>query len=239
MNYEADRQRSARRKSRFGILAMRTDRRCRFCEANRPSSDVSRSLGPALPASLGNESLVSFEICDDCHAQHVESVGNHLDRFVAAIRRGDLRDPLPRPGRRIQGAGPSGSGRDPRTRITVLRGRDRVGRQPRPRTRQPVESAAWTATSTPCPSRRRSPGSLWPAGSRTPTRSLTCSPSSGRRTSSSRSRLPLCVRDEDLEVSWIVPRAASPFGVGRGPIESRSFVVPLASAGTRLAFAGF
>ena len=50
--------------------------------------------------------------------------------------------------------------------------------------------------------------------------------------------LPLCVRDEDLEVSWIVPRAPSPFGVGRGPIGSRLSIIPLASAATRLAFAG-
>ena len=45
------------------------DRRCRFCEATTPRATFEEAR-PALPASLGNGSLLSFgRSCDECHAQ--------------------------------------------------------------------------------------------------------------------------------------------------------------------------
>jgi len=53
--------------------------------------------------------------------------------------------------------------------------------------------------------------------------------------------LPLGNRDEELEGAWTIPRVASPFGVGRGPVDSEFAVVRLSSAAprraTRLEFA--
>jgi hypothetical protein len=54
--------------------------------------------------------------------------------------------------------------------------------------------------------------------------------------------LPLCARDEDLDRVLIVPRVPSPFGAGRGPLESRVETICLSSADPRrdmiLEFAG-
>jgi hypothetical protein len=210
--------------------------RCRFCEATAPRASFQ---GPrlAVPVLLGNTSLFTHEICDDCEALHDEAVGVHLNRFVAAVRRGDLHD---RSGDSI--AAFKGI---TRAALAVLPEEDL----------QYFEDAIeWvgnpdhdldsrTIGGLDCYLHRLAESSpfAWLALARRieddgPFPYLLAFFGTGDLVF--QVALPLCVRDEDLEVSWIVPKAPSPFGVGRGPISSRLSIIPLASAATKLAFAG-
>jgi hypothetical protein len=212
------------------------DRRCRFCEGTAPRSTF-EAPRPAVSPSLGNASLRSYEVCDDCHALHVESVGPHLDRFVAAIRRGDLRDrsfdPIAAFKGMVWGA------------LSII---------PEDELQYFEDAIEWVSN----PDHdldSRSIGGMDCYLHRLPEPSPFSWVAAARRIEDDgpfpyllafygtgdlvfQLALPLCVRDEDLEVSWIVPRAPSPFGVGRGPIGSRLIIVPLASAATRLELAG-
>jgi hypothetical protein len=213
------------------------DRRCRFCEATAPRATF-EAARPAVPSSLGNASLFSFEVCDDCHAQHEESVGAHLDRFVDAIRRGDLRDRSHDPIAAFKGLARAALAVVPEGELQYfedaiewvgnpdhdLDSRSIGGMDCYLHALPEVSPFSWVALA-----RRIEDDGPFPY--------LLAFFGTGDLVF--QIALPLCVRDEDLEVSWIVPRAPSPFGVGRGPIESRSFVIPLASAATRLAFAGW
>jgi hypothetical protein len=211
--------------------------RCRFCEATAPRATF-ESARLAVPSSLGNASLLSFEVCDDCDAQHLESVGTHLDRFVLAVRRGDLRD----------------RSHDP---IAAFKGITRAALAVVPEDElQYFEDAIEWVGNPDHDLDSRSIGALdcylhrlaepspfsWVALARRieddgPFPYMLAFFGTGDLVF--QVALPLCVRDEDLEVNWIVPRAPSPFGVGRGPIGSRLSIIPLASAATRLAFAGY
>ncbi len=209
--------------------------RCRFCEATAPRATF-EAARPAVPASLGNASLFSWDICDDCHELHRECVGSHLDRFVEAARLGDLAnssfDPIAAfkgfaraalavvPGDELQyfedaieWVGNPDHDLDSRT----IGGMDcylhRIG---------DLSPFSWVAIARRLEDDGPFPYMLGFFGSGDLVFQVA---------------LPLCVRDEDLEVSWVVPRSPSPFGVGRGPVESRVVVVPLASAATRFAFA--
>jgi hypothetical protein len=213
------------------------ERRCRFCEATAPRAtfDVPR---PALPSSLGNESLFSREVCDDCHAQHEESVGSHLDRFVASIRRGEHRDRSFDPVAAFKGLTRAALAVVPERELQFFEDAiEWVGNPDHDLDSRSIGGMDCYLHALPEPS----PFS-WVAAARRieedqPYPYMLAFFGTGDLVF--QIAMPLCVRDEDLEVSWIVPRAPSPFGVGRGPIESRVLVVPLASAGTRLAFAGF
>jgi hypothetical protein len=211
------------------------DRRCRFCEATAPRATF-EAPRPALPASLGNESLYSFEVCDDCHVQHLESVGTHLDRFVAAIRRGDLRDRSHDPVAAFKGLVRAALAVAPGEELQFFEDAiEWVGNPDHDLDSRSIGGMDCYLHALP----EASPFS-WVAVARrledeAPFPYMLAFFGTGDLVF--QVALPLCVRDEDLEVSWLVPRAPSPFGVGRGPIESRLIVVPLASAGTRLALA--
>jgi Protein of unknown function (DUF2934) len=211
------------------------DRRCRFCEATAPRATF-EAPRPAVPDGLGNESLLSFEICDDCHEQHLESVGNHLDRFVNAVRRGDLRDRSHDPIATFKGLVRASLAVVPEPELQYFEDAiEWVGNPDHDLDSQSIGGMDCYLHALPEPG----PYS-WVAAARRieddgPFPYMLAFFGTGDLVF--QIALPLCVRDEDLEVAWIVPRAASPFGVGRGPIESRSTIIPLASAGTRLAFA--
>ena len=217
-------------------LGEREDRRCRFCEATAPRATFGAAR-PALPSSLGNTSLFSLEICDDCHDQHEESVGNDLDGFVDAIRRGDLVDRSHDPIAAFKGLARAALAVVPEDELQFFEDAiEWVGNPDHDLDSQSIGGMDCYLHALPEPS----PFS-WVALARRleddgPFPYLLAFFGTGDLVF--QIALPLCVRDEDLEVSWIVPRAPSPFGVGRGPIESRSTVIPLASAATRLAFAG-
>jgi hypothetical protein len=211
--------------------------RCRFCEATAPRATFD---GPrmAIPASLGNAALHTHEVCDDCHDQHGECVGTHLDLFVEAVRRGDLRN----------------RSHDP---IAAFKGFTRAALAVVPEDElQYFEDAIEWVGNPDHDLDSRTIGGLdcflhrlaepspfsWVAAARRvdddgPYPYLLAFFGTGDLVF--QLALPLCVRDEDLEVSWIVPKAPSPFGVGRGPIVARLSVIPLTSAATRLAFAGY
>jgi Protein of unknown function (DUF2934) len=218
-------------------LGSEANPRCRFCEATAPRATFE---GPrlALPDSLGNESLFSFEVCDDCHDQHEESVGNHLDRFIASVRRGETHDRSFEPVAAFKGLARAALAIIPERELQYFEDAiEWVGNPDHDLDSRTIGGLdcylhalpeaspfSWVALA-----RRIEPDEPYPY--------MLAFYGTGDLVF--QVALPLCVRDEDLEVSWIVPRSPSPFGVGRGPIESRLLVVPLASAGTRLAFAGF
>ena len=216
-------------------LGVEDDRRCRFCEATTPRAtfDAPRL---AVPAGLGNESLFSFEICDDCHESHLESVGNHLDRFVNAVRKGHLRDRSHDPVATFKGLVWAALAVVPDSELQYFEDAiEWVANPDHDLDSQSIGGMDCYLHALPEPA----PYS-WVAVARRieddePFPYMLAFFGTGDLVF--QIALPLCVRDEDLEVSWIVPKAPSPFGVGRGPIESRSFIIPLASAATRLAFA--
>lgn len=212
------------------------DPRCRFCEATPPRASF-ESPRLALPASLGNESLRSFEVCDDCHAAHAESIGTDLDRFVAAMKRGDLRDRSYDPVAAFKGLVRSALAVVPEEEMQFfedaiewvsnpdhdLDSRSIGGMDCYLHALPDAWSFSWVAIA-----RRLDDAEPFPY--------LLAFFGTGNLVF--QVPLPLCVRDEDLETTWTVPRVPSSFGVGRGPIESRLVVVPLASAGTRMALVG-
>jgi len=210
--------------------------RCRFCEATAPRATFE---GPrsAVPASLGNVALLSHEICDDCEAQHLESVGSHLDRFVEAVRRRDLRDRSHDPIAAFKGITRAALAVVPEDELQYFEDAiEWVGNPDH-------DLDSRTIGALDCYLHRLADPSpfSWVALARRieddgPFPYLLAFFGTGDLVL--QVALPLCVRDEDLEVSWIVPKAPSPFGVGRGPIVSRLSIIPLASAATRLAFAG-
>jgi hypothetical protein len=218
------------------ILGNPAHPRCRFCEATAPRAAFE---GPrlVLPSSLGNDSLSSVEICDDCHEQHDESLGDHLDRFVAAVRRGETRDRSFEPVAAFKGLARAALAVVPERELQYFEDAiEWVGNPDHDLDSRTIGGLDCYLHSLPEPS----PFS-WVAVARRieveePYPYMLAFYGTGDLVF--QIALPLCVRDEDLEVSWIVPRSPSPFGVGRGPIESRLLVVPLAVAGTRLAFAG-
>jgi hypothetical protein len=211
-------------------------RRCRFCEATAPRATFAAAR-LAVSAALGNASLLSFEVCDDCHAQYGKSVGTHLDRFVEAVRRGDLRDRSHDPIAAFKGFARAALAVVPEGELQYFEDAiEWVGNPDH-------DLDSRTIGGLECYLHRLAEPSpfSWVAAAR---RIEEDGPYPyllaffGTVDLVFQVALPLCVRDEDLEVSWIVPRSASPFGVGRGPIASRVSVIPLASAATRLAFAG-
>jgi hypothetical protein len=189
-----------------------------------------------LPPSLGNESLFTFEVCDDCEGQHDESVGNHLDRFIDSVRRGETRDRSFEPVAAFKGLARAALAIVPERELQYFEDAiEWVANPDHDLDSRTIGGLDCYLHSLPEPSpfswvavaRRIEPDEPYPY----------LLAFYGTADLVFQIALPLCVRDEDLEVSWIVPKAPSPFGVGRGPIESRLRVVPLATAGIRLTFA--
>ena len=209
--------------------------RCRFCEATAPRATF-KAPQPAVPTSLGNGSLFSFEICDDCNAQHSESIDTHLDRFVASIRRGELCGRSHEPIAAFKGLARAALAVVSEDELQYFE--DAIEWVGNPDHDLDSRSIAGLD----CYLHRLAEPSpfSWVALARRieddgPFPYMLAFFGTGDLVF--QVALPLCVRDEDLEVSWIVPRPPSPFGVGRGPIGSRLFIIPLASAATRLLFA--
>jgi len=69
------------------FIGSMTRRVCRFCDQAAPSVKFSK-LRPALPSFLGNQSLYTYEECDDCHAEFATSVESDLMAFLAQLRAG-------------------------------------------------------------------------------------------------------------------------------------------------------
>ena len=216
-------------------------RRCRFCEGSPPrvSFDESR---PALPASLGNAALFTLEECDDCHAQFEQSVGGHLDRFVASVV--------------TNSAGHANA----YTPVAAFKGLIRASLALVPDEEAEFFEAAveWVGNPDHDLDSRSIPGTECVVHRLT--EPLVFSWAALARRSDDEMPfpymlaffgvglvvfqvpLPLCVRDEDLEGAWTIPKVPSPFGVGGGPLDSHHAVVSLASSAvireTRLEFAG-
>lgn len=207
-------------------LGDRVGPRCRFCErtALRATFDGPRL---AVPASMGNESLLTVEECDECHAQFVESVGTDLDRFVASIRRGEERSRSYVPVAAFKGL--------VKAALVLLPESD-------------LESFEATVEWVSNPDHDLDSGSIGPMDCHVHTLAEP-SPFSwaalARRVDDDmpfpyllaffgaghhvfQVAPPLCVRDEDLDGAWEVPSVASPFGVGRGPLDSRLAVIAMA-----------
>lgn len=208
--------------------------RCRFCEGTAPRVTF-EGPRPVVPASLGNSSLFSTEICDDCEAQHEESVGSHLDRFIASVQQNAGLDRSFEPVAAFKGLARAALAIVPERELQYFEDAiEWVGNPDHELDSRTIGGLDCYVHALPDPS----PFS-WAAVAR---RIEADEPYPymlaffGTGSLVFQIALPLCVRDEDLEVSWIVPRSPSPFGVGRGPIESRLLVVPLASVGTRFSF---
>ncbi len=216
--------------SRF--LGREANPRCRFCEGSAPRASFTEPR-LVLPRSLGNTSLFSHEICDDCESLHQESVGDHLDEFIKSINQGEGEVKSFEPVAAFKGLA--------RAALAIIPEREL----------QYFEDAIEWVSNTDHDLDSRTIGGLdcflhalpepssfsWIALARRieadePFPYLLAFFGTGQHVF--QIAMPLCVRDEDLEVSWIVPRASSPFGVGRGPVESRLKIVPLASVARRL-----
>ena len=210
-------------------LGSDAQRRCRFCEGCAPRSTFDEAR-PALPASLGNESLFTLEECDECHAQFEESVGGDLDRFVRRIAHGE------------DGCGSAGF-----VPVAAFKGLARAALTLLPEDELESFEAATEWVANPdheldsrsidgmeCIIHRlREPSPFsWAALAR---RSDDDAPMPYMLAFFATHDLvfqlpiPLSGRDEDLEGIWTVPRVASPFGVGGGPLESQVAIVPMSS----------
>jgi len=204
-------------------------RRCRFCEGSPPRSTFD-SARPAVPASLGNEALFTLEECDECHAQFEESIGADLDGFIGPIARG-------------ADAGPSAY-----VPVAAFKGLARAALAILPASEIELFEAAIEWVSNPDHDLdSRSIGGMvclvhglpepaafsWAAIARRsdddmPFPYLLAFFGTGRVVF--QIPLPLGSRDEEIEGEWTIPAVASPFGSGRGPLESRCAVVPMSSS---------
>lgn len=208
--------------------------RCRFCEGTAPRARFSAAR-PALPRFLGNESLLTWEVCDDCHAQFQEGLEADLERFT-------------RPARTGQGVrGPA----EPYVPVAAFKGLALAALTVLPGAELGVfeDAVEWIGN----PDHGLDCGAI---------RGLECAvfalqaamPFSwvalARRVDDDAAMpyllaffgtgpavwqiaLPLGTRDEDIEGDWSVPRLASPFGPGRGPFGVDAAVVALRSPALR------
>ncbi len=215
--------------------------RCRFCERTAPRATFDGPR-PVVPASLGNESLFTFEECDDCRAQYDESVSGDLDRFLHSVRRGDPEAPQSFiPIAALKGLTWSALALLPALEMEYFE--DAIEWVSNPdhdldsqaipgmecivhRLTEP-SPFSWTALA-----RRLDDDAPYPY--------ILAFFATGDLVF--QFPVPLCPRDEELEGNWSIPRVASPFGVGRSPLDSQTVVIPLASAqprqGSRLSFLG-
>ncbi|WP_165064038.1 DUF2934 domain-containing protein [Paludisphaera rhizosphaerae] len=66
------------------IVGSRTRPSCRFCERAEPRTKFSAAR-PITPATLGETSLRCAEICDECHAQFVDSIDRDFAGFWRSV----------------------------------------------------------------------------------------------------------------------------------------------------------
>ena len=215
--------------------------RCRLCERTAPRAEFSEPR-LAVPAVLGNESLFTLEECDDCHAQYIESVGGDLDRFVRAIRLGGYEAPRAYvPIAAFKGLTWAALALLPADEMQYLE--DAVEWVSNPDHDLDCQSIGGME----CVLHRLAEPSpfSWMALARrsdddAPFPYLLAFFATGHAVFEI--PLPMCNRDEELEGIWSLPKVASPFGLGRGPLDSHFAVIPLSSAQprreTRLEFVG-
>jgi len=204
-------------------------RRCRFCEGSAPRVRFDGAR-PAIPASLGNVALFTLEECDECHAQFEESIGADLDRFAGPIALGDAAGPSAFvPVAAFKGLARAALAILPAAEIELfeaaiewvgnpdhdLDSRTIAGMECLVHGLSEPSPFSWAAIA------RRSDDEM-------PFPYLLAFFGTGRAVF--QIPLPLCSRDEEIEGDWTIPAVASPFGVGRGPLESRFAVVPLSSS---------
>ena len=218
------------------------DLRCRFCERTEPRATFAEPR-IAAPAVLGNEALFTREVCDDCQAQYDESVGGDLERFVRAIRLGGFEAPRSFvPVAAFKGLTWAALTLLPEDEMQYLEDTvEWVSNPDHDLDSQSIGGVECVLHRLPEPSpfswaalaRRVDDDAAYPY--------LVAFFATGHAVF--QIPLPLCVRDEDLEGIWDLPKVASPFGGGRGPLDSHYAVIPLSSAqprrGTRLEFVGF
>ena len=217
------------------------DPRCRFCERTSPRATFSEARA-ALPSVLGNQSVHSVEECDDCHAQFDESAGGDLERFVRAIRLGGYEPPQAYvPVAAFKGLARSALLLMPEDEMQFFEDVvEWVGNPDHGLDSRSIAGMECILHRLP----EASPFSWAALASRTdddaPFPYMLAFFGTGHAVF--QIPLPLCVRDEDLEGTWTIPRVASPFGVGRGPIDSHMAIIPLSSPiprrETRLEFVG-
>ena len=206
------------------------DPRCRFCERTPPRAEFDGPR-PAIPACLGNDSLFTAEVCDDCHAQFRAGLESDLERFTRPAREG----------RGARGA------TQPFVPVAAFKGLALAALAVLPEGEMGAFEDAIEWVSNPdhgLDSRsirgidctvHALPAAMpfsWIALARRveedqPMPYLLAFAGTGRAVF--QIAMPLCTRDEDIEGEWIVPRVASPFGLGRGPFGVDTTVVPLSS----------
>lgn len=213
-------------------LGDRDDRRCRFCEQTAPRA----SFGAprlAVPASLGNRSLLSYEECDECYAQFVESAAFDLDWFVEATRWGDdARSLCYVPVAAFKGLARSAMAILPEEELQFFEDAiEWVGNPDHDLDSRTIGGLECTvhALSEPV-------SFSWASLARrldddVPMPYILAFFGVGHHVF--QVPLPLSVRDEDLEGVLDVPRVPSPFGPGRGPLDAQTRVVGLSSADPR------
>ena len=202
--------------------------RCRFCEGSSPR--VSFEDGRlALPSALGNRSLLTVEECDDCHAQFEESVGGDLGRFVASTL-GEGRAYVPVAA--FKGLVKAALAMVPADEVESFEATiEWVGNPDHDLDSGSISGMECVVHHLPDPSpfawsalARRSDDEM-------PFPSILAFFGTGPVVF--QVPIPLCVRDEDLDGVWTIPAVASPFGVGRGPLDGTHAVVALSSPEAR------
>ena len=215
--------------------------RCRLCERTMPRASFSEPR-LVVPAVLGNESLFTLEQCDDCHAQYDESVGGDLDRFVRAIRLGGFEAPQAYvPVAAFKGLTWAALSLLPEEEMQYFEDAvEWVSNPDHDLDSQSIDGMECTLHRLAEPS----PFS-WAALARrsdddAPYPYMLAFFATGHAVFEI--PVPLCIRDEELEGQWSIPKVPSPFGVGRGPLDSHFAVIPLSSSQprreTRLEFVG-
>ena len=215
--------------------------RCRFCERTTPHASFAEPW-VAIPSVLGNEAIYTLEACDDCHAQYEESVGGDLDRFVRALRAGGAEASRAFvPVAALKGLTWAALTLLPAGEMEYLE--DAVEWVSNPDHDLDSRSIAGME----CILHRLAEPSpfSWASLARrldddAPFPYLLAFFATGDTVF--QIPMPLCTRDEELEGHWRIPPVASPFGVGRGPLDSHHAVIPLSSSrprhASRLEFVG-
>jgi Protein of unknown function (DUF2934) len=208
------------------------DRRCRFCEQTAPRATF-EAPRLAIPASLGNQSLMTFEECDDCHALGLESVSFDLDWFVEATRFGDdSRSLCYVPVAAFKGLSRSALALLPEEELQFFEDAiEWVGNPDHDLDSRTIGGVECYVHTLPDPATFS-----WTALARrvdddAPMPYILAFFGVGNHVF--QVPLPLCARDEDLDGLLSVPKVPSPFGVGRGPLDSRVEIICLSSADPR------
>jgi hypothetical protein len=66
------------------VVGARSRPGCRYCERSTPRAKFSRPRA-IVPDAVGPTRLASAEICDECHAQFVDSIDADFNRFWSAL----------------------------------------------------------------------------------------------------------------------------------------------------------